>query len=150
MRSKGAPVRHRCPCLMLSPAQCVERHEQGAMPEADSELQLCCVPGSTLNHITANLGLCQWRQVPQHLPCLCSLPDAWHLGHSCSVGSLPTLENERGCLDSGFLQMVLLPRPSKGAVWETGALLSFSQGWGVFWVPVLSPLPSWSDFVGHQ
>lgn len=83
-------------------------------------------------------------------PPLCCLPDAWHLGHSRSAGSLPTLENERGCLDTGFLQMVLLPRPSKAAVWETGALASFSQGWGVFWVPVLSPLPSWSDFVGHQ
>ena len=111
------------------------------MPEADSELQLCCVPGSTLNHITANLGLCQWRQVPQHLPCLCSLPDAWHLGHSRSVGSLPTLENERGCLDSGFLQMVLRPRPSKGAVWETGALLSFSQGWVCFGYQFFPPFP---------
>ena len=67
------------------------------MPEADSELQLCSVSWAAhcLNHNAANLGLCQWRQEPQHLPSLCSLPDAWHLGHSPSAGSLPFLENER-------------------------------------------------------
>ena len=78
MRSKGAPVRHRCPCLMLSPALCVDTWAGGDAWSRLRAATLLSVPGSTLNHITANLGLRQWRQEPQHLPfAACRMPGIW-------------------------------------------------------------------------
>ena len=60
---------------------CKTRRE-GVGPEADSELQLYSVSWAAhrLNHITANLGLCQSKQETQRLlslPAASPMPDIW-------------------------------------------------------------------------